>query len=128
MKPLFLAAFLGLTLLQGCIVYRIDVQQGNEITREMLDQLEIGMTKRDVTRVLGYPLVNDPFHTDRWDYYFYLKTGKTGEEQQQSATLLFEGDRLSAINSSLLDEPPAAEGEAAGDTAEVSQPDEEKQE
>ena len=75
MKPRILAAILGLFLIQGCIVYKIDVQQGNEISAEMLSQLEIGMTKREVTRVLGYPLVNDPFHNNRWDYYFYFKEG-----------------------------------------------------
>jgi outer membrane protein assembly factor BamE len=101
MKSYFRIALLGALLLQGCIVYKIDVQQGNEINQQMLDQLEPGMSKREVTRILGYPLINDPFHNDRWDYYYYLKTGKSGEEQQQSATLLFENDQLTEVRSSL---------------------------
>jgi len=102
MKPRYWIVILGLLLLQSC-VYKIDIQQGNEITTEMLSELEIGMSKREVSKVLGYPLVNDPFHADRWDYYFYFKTGKTGEVEQQSATLLFTDDLLSNISSTLID-------------------------
>lgn len=87
-------------LLSGCFVYKIDVQQGNEITEEMVSQLQIGMTKREVTRLLGYPLINDPFHKNRWDYYYYKKTGKTGEVEQQLASLKFEEEVLTEINSS----------------------------
>ncbi len=103
MKYRLLLAVLCLSLLQGCIVYKIDIQQGNEITGEMLSALEIGMSKREVGKVLGYPLINDPFHVDRWDYYFYLKKGATGEVEQASATLRFSDDALSDIKSSLLD-------------------------
>lgn len=103
MKSRLLPALLWLLLLPGCIVYKIDIQQGNEITEEMLAHLEIGMSKAEVGKVLGYPLINDPFHADRWDYYFYLKKGSTGEVEQQSATLRFTGDALSGIENSQLD-------------------------
>lgn len=86
--------------LGGCIVYKQDIQQGNEITQEMVSQLNTGMTKREVTRILGSPLINDPFHNNRWDYYFSLKDGKTGKVSQATATLTFEGDTLTAIDSS----------------------------
>lgn len=88
-------------LLSACAVYKIDVQQGNEITVEMLNKLEIGMSKREVSKVLGNPLVNDPFHVDRWDYYFYLKEGTSGDVQQASATLHFTEDALSKVVSTL---------------------------
>ena len=84
----------------GCFTYRIDIQQGNEITPEMVSQLQIGMTKREVTRILGFPLINDPFHKDRWDYYYSLKKGKTGETVQQQASLHFEGDLLASVETS----------------------------
>lgn len=99
------SAALWLLLLPGCIgVYKIDIQQGNEITAEMLQQLELGMSRREVSKTLGFPLINDPFHTDRWDYYFYLKKGSTGKIQQHAATLYFTEDELTDIESSLLDE------------------------
>lgn len=102
-----LASVMGLSLLfslllSSCIVYKIDVQQGNEITAAMLAKLEIGMSRREVSEILGFPLLNDPFHADRWDYYFYLKKGATGQVQQQSATLRFADDALTDIQSSLL--------------------------
>ena len=103
MKSRLLPALLWLLLLPGCIVYKIDIQQGNEITEAMLARVEIGMSKAEVGKVLGYPLINDPFHADRWDYYFYLKKGSTGEVKQQSATLRFTGDALSGIENALPD-------------------------
>ena len=103
MKSRLLPVLLWLLLLPGCIVYKIDIQQGNEITEAMLARVEIGMSKAEVGKVLGYPLINDPFHADRWDYYFYLKKGSTGEVKQQSATLRFTDDALSGIANSLPD-------------------------
>lgn len=100
------ALFVLVWLLPGCIVYKIDIQQGNEITEEMLAGLEIGMSPEEVVKVFGYPLINDPFHVDRWDYYFYLKEGKTGKVEQHSVTLRFTDDALSDIESRLL-EPDA---------------------
>ncbi|MGI9317884.1 MAG: outer membrane protein assembly factor BamE [bacterium] len=98
---------LCLTALSAC-VYRVDVQQGNEITSEMVAEVEPGMTKREVVKILGYPLINDPFNKDRWDYYFSLKPGKSRKvTQRSSATLIFEGDSLKSIDAKL----PAAESE-----------------
>ena len=103
-RLVIIAALLSLTLsLGGCFVYKIDIQQGNEITEEMVEGLELGMTKREVTRLLGYPLINDPFHKDRWDYYYSHKTGKTGEVVQQLASLKFADDKLTEIESSFKD-------------------------
>ncbi|WP_424946900.1 outer membrane protein assembly factor BamE [Candidatus Spongiihabitans sp.] len=86
--------------LGGCFVYKVDVQQGNDITAQMVAQLEIGMTKREVVRIVGYPLINDPFHKDRWDYYYSKRDGKTGETEQQRASLKFTDEVLSEITSS----------------------------
>lgn len=97
------AALLTLPL-SGCLIYRIDIQQGNEISLQMLDRLEIGMSRREVQKVLGRPLVTDPFHTDRWDYYFYRKRGKTGAIEQHFATLFFSEDELARVESSLFPE------------------------
>ncbi|HEX7155742.1 MAG TPA: outer membrane protein assembly factor BamE, partial [Burkholderiaceae bacterium] len=53
--------------------YRPDVQQGNIITKDMVDQLRPGMTRDQVRFMLGTPLLTDMFHQDRWDYTYYLK-------------------------------------------------------
>lgn len=66
---------LTIVLVAGCGfpgVYRIDIQQGNQITQEMVDQLKPGMTDKQVRFILGTPLVRDSFHPDRWDYVYRL--------------------------------------------------------
>jgi outer membrane protein assembly factor BamE len=49
-------------------IYRIDIQQGNNVTQAMLNELEPGMTKNQVAYVMGNPLLIDTFHPNRWDY------------------------------------------------------------
>ena len=48
--------------------YRPDVQQGNVVTKDMVDQLRPGMTRDQVRFLLGTPMLTDVFHQDRWDY------------------------------------------------------------
>ncbi len=74
-------------------VYKIDIQQGNIITQEMVDQLRPGMTKRQVTFVMGTPLVRDPFNQDRWDYVYSYQPGG-GVRGQERITMYFENDLL----------------------------------
>lgn len=65
-------------LLSACSfpgVYKVPIQQGNIIEQEMLDQLEVGMTERQVAYVLGNPLIKDSFNKNRWDYLYQLERG-----------------------------------------------------
>ncbi len=79
-------------------VYRIDIQQGNDVTQEMLNQLEPGMTKNQVAYVMGTPLLIDTFHPNRWDYVYSYQPG--GEEREQRrVTLHFDdADKLARID------------------------------
>ena len=68
--------FVGLLALAGCSfpgVYKIDIQQGNVVTQDMIDQLRPGMTRRQVRFIMGNPLLTDTFHADRWDYLYTLE-------------------------------------------------------
>ena len=76
--------------------YRIDVQQGNVITQEMVAQLKPGLTRDQVKFILGSPLVADMFHTDRWDYVYMLQPGK-GEVQRRRLTVIFEDNKLARL-------------------------------
>ena len=58
----------------GC-VYRMDIQQGNLLDREQVDQVEVGMTRSQVRFLLGTPMVIDSFNADRWDYVYSLRRG-----------------------------------------------------
>jgi outer membrane protein assembly factor BamE len=73
--------------------YRIDVQQGNFISQEMVAQLKPGQTRDQVRFILGTPLVADPFHASRWDYTFRLQKNR-GETTTSHVAVFFTGDKL----------------------------------
>ena len=103
--PLLVLAVLASLALSACSgkipgVYRIPIQQGNVITVEMLQKLELGMDKRKVSFILGTPLVTDAFHLDRWDYFYSYEPGN-GPREQQRASLYFEDDRLTRIDADI---------------------------
>ena len=78
------------------LVYRVDVQQGNVVTQEMLAQLEAGMDKNKVRYIMGTPLVADVFHQNRWDYVYTQQNGG-GIPAQRRVSVYFENDRLARI-------------------------------
>jgi len=72
-KYLFIALLAVLTLNTGCkLIYKQNVQQGNAHEQDDLDQVELGMSKKQVSYLLGTPAIHDPFHQDRWDYISML--------------------------------------------------------
>lgn len=76
--------------------YRIDIVQGNVITKEQLALIKPGVTRLQVRDVLGTPLLTDPFHADRWDYLFTLR--RPGAElQRRSVVVFFDGDRVKSV-------------------------------
>lgn len=86
--------------LSGCAVeryfleYRINVQQGNLIEQKQIVQLRPGMTRDQVRYVLGTPLLQDPFHADRWDYVYRFEDGKTGEISMRNIFMYFNAAGL----------------------------------
>ena len=75
--------------------YKIDIQQGNVLTQEMVSQLKTGLTKDQVRFILGTPVLMDMFHANRWDYVYRLQKGSTGEvEMRQFSTYFDASDRL----------------------------------
>jgi outer membrane protein assembly factor BamE len=92
------ALFLSGVLLQvtACSfpgVYKLDVQQGNIVTQEMVNQLKPGMDRRQVRYIMGTPLLVDSFDDNRWDYFYSLKNGED-ELSQERLTLFFANDQL----------------------------------
>ena len=99
MKSLKILLTLGLvSLLWGCSIHRMDIQQGNALTEEMLEKLKVGMEQRIVRRIAGTPLITDPFRKDRWDYIYSFKHGITNEVQFSYITLYFENEVLEKID------------------------------
>ena len=75
--------------------YRPDVQQGNIITKDMVEQLRPGMTRDQVRFLLGTPMLTDIFHQERWDYPYYLPR-KSGETQVRKLSVVFAEGKLRA--------------------------------
>ena len=103
-RRILLSTLAAGTLLAGCeslqrtdsfigqmTPYRIDIVQGNAVTREQAALLKPGLSRLQVRDILGTPLIADPFHADRWDYVFTLRRAKT-DAQRRSVVVWFEGD------------------------------------
>lgn len=101
----------GLTLPLGPLTpYKIDIQQGNVVTQEMISKVQPGMSRSQVRFALGTPLVADIFHNDRWDYvYQYQKAGAVTEHRR--IVVHFKEDKLVRIDGDVV---PAAAAPAAG--------------
>ena len=81
--------------------YRIDIQQGNVVTQEMVDKLKVGLTRSQVRFVLGSPLVIDMFHENRWDYVYLLQRQGKADERRR-LTVIFDGDKLASIEGDVV--------------------------
>ena len=93
---ILLSIFIALAASAGC-VYRANISQGNLIKQEDLDQVEVGMTRNQVRFLLGTPMIDDPFHRDRWDYVYYLKIGRKDAGLKRWVSVFFAEDRVSEI-------------------------------
>lgn len=113
---------LAITCIGGCGfvgfpgVYKINVEQGNIVTQEMVDQLKPGMNRRQVRFVLGTPLIEDTFNQNRWDY-LYVKRNGMNVLSESRLTVEFQGDSLVNVFGDLA---PADWG--VGNSATVASP------
>ena len=104
-----LGALLGLSL-TGCqslqssdnflgvvTPYKVEVVQGNVVTREQVAMVKPGQSRAQVRDALGSPLLADAFHANRWDYVFTIRR-QGAEPQLRRVVVLFDGDRLTRID------------------------------
>lgn len=77
-------------------VYRMEIQQGNIIDQDMVDQLRPGMSKRQVVFVMGSPMLDDYFHKNRWEYLYYQRD-EDGDEQEKKLVLFFNNDEIVGV-------------------------------
>lgn len=85
--------FLALAMASGC-VYRANISQGNLVKQEDLDEVKLGMTRGQIRYLLGTPMIDDPFHVDRWDYVYYLKVGREDAGFKRWVSIVFEDDKV----------------------------------
>lgn len=81
--------------------YKVDIVQGNFVSREQRQALKEGMSRVEVRDVLGTPLLSSVFHADRWDYVFTMKRQGV-EPQARRLTVFFKNDRLASVEADAL--------------------------
>jgi len=95
-------------LLNGCaLTYKMDIQQGNPVTQAFIEKLKPGMSRQEVQFILGTPIIEDPFHGNRWDYFFSLHKGNAPTETQQRISIFFDGDTLKSVKGKVQSEATA---------------------
>jgi outer membrane protein assembly factor BamE len=115
------------------IVYKVDVNQGNLVEKDMVDSLKPGMTKRQVALVMGTPSVQSPFDQDRWDYAASIS--RRGADPEVKNLVLFfddnllvriEGDYFGQQDDQLLDDAIRLRGRAINPLEEKELKDQER--
>lgn len=96
-KTRSLIVILTLLSLASACVYQASLSQGNLLDQEDVDQLEVGMTRNQVRFLLGTPMIDDPFHENRWDYVYYLRVGRERATFKRWLSVYFDGDNVSEI-------------------------------
>jgi len=85
--------------------YKVEVVQGNFVSKEQVASLKPGMSRQQARDILGTSLLTDVFHANRWDYVFTIRRQGV-EPQQRRLTLYFNGDLLDRFEG---DEMPSEE-------------------
>ncbi|HET7765612.1 MAG TPA: outer membrane protein assembly factor BamE [Burkholderiales bacterium] len=88
--------------------YRIEIQQGNYVSQEMVAQLKPGLTRDQVRFVMGTPLVSDIFHEERWDYVFVRQRANSTTVEHRRIVVFFEDGKLKRVDGDVLAAAPGA--------------------
>jgi outer membrane protein assembly factor BamE len=102
MRKLLVIMSLWITL-SGCSylhVHRMDIEQGNYITPEMVSKIHPGMTQSQVKEIVGDPILANVFDKNRIDYVYTFKPGN-GEMTEKYITLIFRNGHLSTISGNM---------------------------
>lgn len=89
----------ALLLACGAFPYKVEVAQGNFVSKEQVSALKTGMPRAQVMDILGTPLLVSVFHADRWEYVFTLKRQGV-ETKTYKLTVFFKGDALDKVDGS----------------------------
>ena len=82
-------------VLNGCVrSYRVEIQQGNVISAEQIEKITPGTSRNEVRFILGTPLIEDPFHAERWDYFYSLDPAKGELVTKYRLSVWFENNQV----------------------------------
>lgn len=94
MNKLFLPLLAALAL-SACssytpFLYRVDVSQGNIYDQATVAQIQPGMTRKQVRRLLGTPLLADPFKQNQDRYVYRFTSGKSGITYRRDLNIAYD--------------------------------------
>lgn len=81
-------------------VHKMDIEQGNIISVEMVNRVHTGMTKAEVSDILGEPILANVFDPNRLDYVYTYRPGN-GQPTEKYVTFILTNDRVSEIKGNL---------------------------
>lgn len=86
-------AFIGCSSLRFPGVYRIAIFQGNFIDQKQVDQVKVGLTRKQIQFLLGSPLVEDTFNPDTWIYHYQVRQAN-GKVSDKRLEIYFKDDQV----------------------------------
>jgi outer membrane protein assembly factor BamE len=99
MKKITTLLTVGLLLTSCSIAYHPALEQGNVITTPMISKLKPGMTKTQVSYLMGTPVLQSPYQQDRWDYVYCYKPGSIKDEKlvAKRVTIFFAHGKVKEV-------------------------------
>lgn len=108
MKNTIICTSFFVVLVSGCGKmiphYKIDIEQGNVLNKELVNRIRPGMTKKQVRYILGTPVIVDTFHKNRWDYVYTYRKGGKKKIDKKTLSLFFENDKVVRLEGTLKPE------------------------
>ncbi|OCG26372.1 hypothetical protein A9G11_00635 [Gilliamella sp. wkB108] len=101
-------------LLSGCSVvdrwvYRPDINQGNYVTQEAIDMLQVGQSKDQVVFIMGSPMLTSAFGDNVWYYVFRQQPQHDVLSQRTYAVYFNEMGIVTDIKASALENSKSLE-------------------
>ena len=92
-RKLILLAIMTSISLTGCsladrLVYRPDINQGNYVSPEAIELLQVGQTKDQVVFIMGSPMLTSAFGGNVW-YYVFRQQPQHGKVSQINYAIYF---------------------------------------
>jgi len=87
--------FIATVSLAGCALiplHKPDIEHGNIINADMMQQLKKGMSKQQVLYLLGTPVLENGFVSNHWYYVYTFQSGKTGSLQHKYLVIYFKNN------------------------------------
>jgi len=128
MRLFIVTAIVFSLILSGCSlkrprlprVHKITVQQGNVITQDMIDKLKPGMSRSQVSFIMGEPVMRNSFNDDRWDYVYSIELPGVFSTTQV-VSLFFVDEELAYFTGDLAPKRVQPKADAPADAAAAPQ-------